>query len=148
MAYFIFTKDCDNLEGTCYQIAENISDLNNLNINQSNYKIIEDSIDNFNGVKYGTKYMVSYNGNTLTFKSITSSFVNKLELKGYIDSVNILLSNFLKSNLNHPQFNQFNDYYNQLKNLNLDNIIYPLNISLEQYFKDQNQPSFHPLQIP
>jgi hypothetical protein len=148
MAYFIFTKDSDNLEGTCYQIAENISDLNNLNIDQSNYKIIEDSIDNFNAVKYGTKDIVSYNGNIITFKSITSVYKTKQDLKGYIDEVIRFTSNFLKNNINHPQFNQFNNYSNQLKNLNLDNITYPLNISLEQYFKDQNQPSFHTLQIP
>ena len=148
MAYFIFTKDSDNLEGTCYQIAENISDLNNLNIDQSNYKIIEDSIDNFNAVKYGTKDIVSYSGNIITFKSITSVHKTKQDLKGYIDEVIRFTSNFLKNNINHPQFNQLNDYSNQLKNLNLDNIVYPLNISLEQYLKDQNQPSFHPLQIP
>jgi len=148
MAYFIFTKDSDNLEGTCYQITENISDLNNLNIDQSNYKIIEDSIDNFNAVKYGTKDIVSYSGNIITFKSITSVYKTKQDLKGYIDEVIRFTSNFLKNNINHPQFNQFNNYSNQLKNLNLDNIVYPLNISLEQYFKDQNLPSFHTLQIP
>ena len=48
MAYFIFTKNLDDVEGTLYRIAENQSDLNNLNIIQSNYKIIEVNEDNKN----------------------------------------------------------------------------------------------------
>ena len=51
MVYFIFGKNLDNIEGTIYRIAENQSDLNNLNILQSDYKIIEDSQSNFNLVK-------------------------------------------------------------------------------------------------
>ena len=40
---FIFTKDFENIEGSLYRIAENENDLSNLNISQSDYKIIEDS---------------------------------------------------------------------------------------------------------
>ena len=40
MAYFIFRKNTDNLQGNIYRIAENQSDLNNLNIEQSDYKVI------------------------------------------------------------------------------------------------------------
>jgi len=48
MSYFIFLKNSDNIEGTIYKIAENQSDLNNINITQSDYKIIQDSQENFN----------------------------------------------------------------------------------------------------
>ena len=33
-------------------------------------------------------------------------------------------------------------------NLNLDNIVFPLEKSLEQYFKDLGQPSYNILQLP
>jgi hypothetical protein len=47
MAYFIFKKNSDGVVGSLYRIAENESYLNNLNINPSNYKVIEDSQSNF-----------------------------------------------------------------------------------------------------
>ena len=37
MSYFIFTNNLDNVEETIYKIAENQSDLNNLNIEKSSY---------------------------------------------------------------------------------------------------------------
>ena len=148
MAYFIFTKDSDDLTGTCYRIAENISDLNNLNLDQSSYKIIEDSIDNFNAVKYGTKSIVSYNNNTIVYEPVSGTIENKKDFQLILDSTITHLNLFLKYNINHPQYNQFNNYSIQLKNLNIDNITFPLNISLEQYLKDQNLPSFNYLQIP
>ena len=41
MSYFIFLKNLDNVSNSLYKIAENQSDLNNINIDQSQYKIIE-----------------------------------------------------------------------------------------------------------
>jgi hypothetical protein len=148
MTYFIFVKNFDNIEGSLYRIAENENDLNNLNINQNVYKIIEESQNNFENVKYGKKTVSVYNGNVITYQDNNTVFLNKESLNIYIDSCTGFLTHFLKNNINHPQFNQFNSYFNQLKNLNLDSIEYPLNKSLEQYFKDQNLPSFNPLQIP
>ena len=37
MAYFIFNKNSDKINGSLCKIAENKSDLDNLNIIQSNY---------------------------------------------------------------------------------------------------------------
>jgi hypothetical protein len=51
MSYFIFTNNTEDITNTIYRIAENQSDLNNLNIDKSIYKIIEDSQENFNAVK-------------------------------------------------------------------------------------------------
>ncbi len=57
MSYFVFAKNFDNVSGTIYKIAENQSDLNNLNIILSDYKIIEDSQSNFNDFKLLNKYV-------------------------------------------------------------------------------------------
>jgi len=148
MAYFIFNKNLDNVVGTIFRIVENQFDLNNLNINQADYKIIEDSSENFNDVKYGTKIAESYNGNTIKFISVEPVFRNKDELSMYIRNCLVLIKDFTINNKSHPLFNKWDSYFNQLFSLDLDSITYPLNKSLEQYFKDQNQPSLSPLQLP
>jgi hypothetical protein len=148
MAYFIFLKNSDNILGTLYRISENQSDLNNLNIDKSNYKIIEDTQENFNAVKYGTKIIDKYNENIINYLNETIVFPTKKNLLDYITNFNKLIFLFLINNTNHPLYNRWNDYYNQLNSLDLDNIQYPLNKSLEQYLKDQNQTSLSPLQIP
>jgi hypothetical protein len=148
MSYFIFSKNLDNVEGTIYKIAENQSDLNNLNIIQSEYKIIEDSQFNFDLVKYGNKLPNKYNNNIINFVDFSYSYKKKIELQNYIDTLKDSIKQFLDNNLNHSLFNQWNKYLNQLNDLNLDSITYPMNKSLEQYFKDLGQPSYSILQLP
>ena len=148
MSYFIFTNNLDNVEGTLYKIAENQSDLNNLNITQSVYKIIEDSQSNFNLVKFGSKIAEKYNNNTIIYIDLTNLFNNKNELQVYVDNFKKQIKQFTDNNLNHPLFNRWDSYFNQLNNLDLNSITYPLNKSLEQYFNDLGQPSFNILQLP
>jgi hypothetical protein len=147
MAYFILTKNLGDVEGVLYRIAENQFDLNNLNIIQSNYKIIEDSQINFNNVKYGVKYPLKYNGDTITY--IDSIILhNKEQLKIYINNFKNKIKEFTNNNPNHSLLNRWNDDYNQLNSLDLDTITYPLDKSLEQYFNDLGQPSYSILQLP
>ena len=147
MAYFIFVKNLDNISGTLYKIAENENDLNNLNINKNDYKIIEDSQENFNAVKFGTKHPSKYNGDVISFDTQQCLF-NKDQLQGYINNYKNLIKQFTDNNPNHPLLDRWSSYYTQLNSLNLNNINYPLSISLEQYFNDLQQPSFNILQIP
>jgi hypothetical protein len=148
MTYFVFAKNFDNVSGSIYRIAENQSDLNNLNIIQSDYKIIEDSETNFNLIKLGTKFPDKYNNNTITYIDQIISYKNKNELQIYINNFKNQIKQFTDNNPNHPLLSRWNDYYNQLNNLNLDTITYPLNKSLEQYLKDENQISLNSLQLP
>ena len=85
MSYFIFLKNLNNISGTLYRIAENNSDLNVLNINKEDYTIIEDSLENFNAVKYGLKFAEKYNNNTISYVDISVSFTNE---KNLLDCVN------------------------------------------------------------
>ena len=55
MAYLIFLKDTNNIEGAVYRIAETQNDLDNLNIIKTDYKIIEISNDDFNLVRINNK---------------------------------------------------------------------------------------------
>jgi hypothetical protein len=155
MPYYIFSKNLDNVENTIYRIAENNSDLNNLNIIQSDNKIIENNVQNFNDIKFLKKIPLKYNNNDITFVDYETPvnnngnyFLNKEELKNYINNISKSIKQFLDNNTNHPLFNLWNNYYNQLNSLNLDIITYPLNKSLEQYFNDLEQTSLHILQLP
>jgi hypothetical protein len=164
MSYFIFTKNTENVEGSLYKIAENQFDLDNLNIDKNSYTILEDSQFNFDLVKYNSKAILKYNNNIITYVDFQIVFeddiiintkgekiVNytaKQFLKDYIEKVKNPIKQFLNNNNNHVLFSKWNNYYNQLDSLNLDTITYPLNKSLEQYFKDENKPSLNILQIP
>jgi len=148
MSYFIFIKDLDNIDNTIYRIADTQTDLENLNLNQSYYKIIVDSQDNFNAVKLIKKQALKYNQDTITFIDVEVNFQDKIDLNKYILMLKQSIKDFLDNNPNHPIYEQWNNYYNQLNNLNLDSITYPLNKSLQQYFNDLGQPSLNPLQLP
>ena len=148
MSYFIFIDNFDDVSGTLYKISENQSDLNNLNITPSVYKIIEDSQSNFNLVKLGSKIVDKYKNNTITYSDLTISFNNKNELQNYIDNLKQQIKQFTDNNPNHTLFSRWNNYYIQLNNLNLEVPTYPLNKSLEQYFNDLGQPSLNILQLP
>ena len=114
MSFFIFLKNLDNVEGSLNKIAENENDLNNLNIIQSDYKIIEDSQENFNAVKYKTKSIDKYNSNQIFYEDSSIKFLNKEELSNYIVLTKYAIQMFLDSNQNHSLFNQWNNYKNQL----------------------------------
>jgi len=148
MAYFIFTKNSDNVANTLYAIAENEFDFNNLNINKSDYKIIEDTQINFDNVKYYLKNIEKYNNDSIIYTDNTCVFKDRNQLNTYVLQFKNRIKQFIENNPNHELFNRWNYYYNQLQSLNLDSISYPLNKSLEQYFKDENKPSLNPLQIP
>jgi hypothetical protein len=147
MAYFIFLKNSGGINAGIYRIAEDQSYLNKININQNDYTIIQDSESNFLDVKYGKKVPLTYSNNIITYSDSTWRF-SKVSLQDYINNFKNLIKQFTSINPNHPLYNQWNDYYNQLNNLNLDTITFPLEKSLEQYFNDLGQPSLNPLQVP
>ena len=149
MAYFIFQKNSDNVNGTLYRIAENQSDYNNLNIDPSNYKVIEDSQNNFEAVKYGTKFAQGYNGNVINYENITQpGLPNKEIFLTSLNGIKLAINVFLKENPNHPLYSRWNNYLSQLNNLNVDSLTFPMGISLETYFDNQGLTSLIPLQLP
>ena len=147
MSFFIFQKNNYAIQ-SLYKIAENNDDLNCLNIIQNDYIIKEDSQLNFEAVKLGTKKIEGFQNNQIIYIDYIINFNSKIELKNYIDNFLGLIENFKKNNSSHKLFDRWNNYYNQLNSLNLNNITYPLNKSLEQHLKDSNQPFFNILQLP
>jgi hypothetical protein len=149
MAYILFTKNSENQQGTYCKIVENQTDLNQLNDKLSDYTIIEVSETDFNSVKLNQKNIVSYTGNTVNLTNVTSLFETVADLNNYINNnIKPPIKNYLNNNPNHPQFTKWNNYYNQVSNLQTSTITYPLNKSLEQYFNDLGQTSLNTLQVP
>ena len=148
MPYFIFNKNQEDISGTFYRMAENESDLNNLNIEITNYNIIQESLENFNNVKFQIKFPISYNiSNVINYENLNPLFTRKENLEKIVNNLKQQINLFLKNNQNHPLFDRWNSYYNQLNSLDLETINYPLTMSLEQYFNNLGQPSYSVLQL-
>jgi hypothetical protein len=147
MSYLICSLNFDNKERSLHKIAENEKDLNVLNIIKENYKIINVSIDEFNAIKLGKKSFVKYNNNEVFYEDL-NIFFSKESLNSYLKDIKNIIKEFLENNTGHEYFNQWNSYLNQLNNLDLNSITYPLNKSLEQYFNDLGKLSLNTLQIP
>jgi hypothetical protein len=137
----------DNLGGSLCKIAETQDYFDHMNINKSNYKIIEVSQQDFNFIKLNQKSVEKYVGEDVIYSDADFNFV-KLSLENYINNSKNYINQFLENNKNHYLFNIWNNYYNQLNNLDLNTIQYPLNKSLEHYFNDVGQPSLNILQLP
>lgn len=148
MSFFIFGKNLNNVDATLYRIAENQDYLNKLNIDLSIYKIIEDTQENFNAVKFGTKFILKYNNDNIIYINQITTFEFKKQLENYLNNFKDMIKQFTENNSNHILYDMWNNYYNQLNTLNLDNITFPFNQSLEQYFNNLGQPSLSPLQLP
>jgi hypothetical protein len=145
MYYFILNKF---LEGNClYKIAENESDLNNLILNNTDYKIINVDELSFLNIKYNIKSFKKIENDIITYDDITQNF-NKDFLINYISYFKRDIQNFINANPNHVLLERWKNYYNQLNSLNIDDINYPLTKSLEKYFNDLGQPSYNILQLP
>lgn len=154
MAYFIFTK-----VGGFYKIAENQSDLDVINIEKSLYDIVEVSSQEFQDVRLGKKVVVNYSngqvnyvptvigpdGQTHSFKTVV---LNKEDLKSYISAIVDILNRFSIYNSNHPSLSKLNNYKNELLKINVNDLTYPINSSLEEYLESQGIQSISPLQIP
>ena len=138
----------DNVGGSFYKMAENLSDLNNLNIFKDDYKIIEDTQENFDLVKSNKKNVVKYSGDTVTYENNNFLIKNKKTIEDEINNNKKFIKKFLENNPNHLLFNRWNSYYNQLNNVNVDLITYPLNKTLQEYLSDLGQPSYNILQLP
>jgi hypothetical protein len=141
MAFVIFNKSND-----VYAIADNENYLNNFNIMKHDYNIFSISNENFNFIRLSQKSIAFVNG-AIVYENIINNF-SKETLALYIKGFLYKIDNFLKNNPNHLFFQLWVDYNTLLKNLNLNNIQYPLNKSLEEYLEQNGSIALNPLQVP
>lgn len=149
MAYFIFNKNANN---QIYKIAENNSDLNDLNIDESFYLIVNTSQENFELVKSNNSIILNYNGSSVELENISIP-KNRTYLKNYISNICSIIDDFLNAQPNHPKYQQWKNYKDFLNSLNTDTFIKgpedaTISISLEQYLKNNSQTYYNILQIP
>jgi len=148
MSFFIFQK---NNNTSLYRIAENSNELNNQNIVLSHYDVVEENNQtNFLNIVLCKKYVLKHENNIIEYgvPNIKESFENKKYLDIYIKDVKSFIKKFLDTNLNNPLFPKWNNYYNQLSSLDTNNISFPLDMSLEEYFYNSNLPVLNTLQLP
>ena len=139
-----------------YRIAKDKTDLDQLNIIKTDYNIVEESEENFNFVRNDTKYPIAYNNGIISYGDVFPNyFASRESIQKYLENFNENIKVFLDQNKTHPQFNMWNDYYNQLNdlivelsNLEFNDLNFPTNKSLVQYFDDLGKLSLSPLQLP
>jgi cell fate (sporulation/competence/biofilm development) regulator YlbF (YheA/YmcA/DUF963 family) len=157
MVYIILIKNIVDNKAYLHSLAKDQNDLNCLSITSSNYTIVEESEENFNAVKNGTKYPATYNKGVISYDDVTSYFHNKEDLQNYINQFKKKIKTFTDNDLNKTKtcWNMWEDYYNQLEELNVQlNDLeflkddFPMEKSLQQYFDDLGKISLSPLQIP
>lgn len=148
MSYFIFQKNMDGVVNSLYRIADNENDLNNLNINKSDYKIVQDSQGIYNNVRYNKIRVTKYTGNNVSFENLNFNYKAAIELNNYVQNVLQTIKFFLNNNPNHVDYVKWKNYYDQLLNFDYKSITYPFTISIEEHFQNISQPSLNPLQVP
>jgi hypothetical protein len=152
MAYFIFQPNQFNVSGSLYKIAANDNDLSNQNIDKNSYNIITDTDANFTSVQLQTQNVISYSStNVITYEQTPSGnffFNNSNTLNNYIKNYLEQINNFIQNNPSNPWLSTWVSYNTQLLNTNVTAMTYPMTISLEQYYKNNNLPVLNPLQLP
>lgn len=147
MAFFIFLNQ-ENVNGSIYRIAKTQDDLNNLNIDQTVYKIITDTDDNFNLVNLSQKEPLNFNQNIITYRDVNASFLTKDQMQNSINSNIRNINSFLDNNPNHPSIKKWNDYKIVLSSLSLKDIVFPYAKSLEEHINSIGQTPINLLQLP
>ena len=152
MAYFIFQPNQPNIQYTLYRISANDNDLSNQNIDKNSYNIITDTDINFQSVQLGNQSPISYTTtNTIIYEQTptkTVFFNNSNNLNNYIQNYSKSINNFIQRNPSNPLLSNWVSYNTQLLNTNVTTMTYPMTISLEQYYKNNNLPVLNPLQLP
>jgi hypothetical protein len=147
MAYFLF-QNIENLTGTFFKCVETQSELNNLNIIQSQFKIIEDTKQKFDDVILGNIKPISFTGNSINYENTNIVFDSANNLRGYIESQIHCIDAFLRNNKDHVDFNKWLSFKEQLRSTNIYSITYPLQNSLEKYYLETGKTVLSTLQMP
>lgn len=149
MSYFIFQKNMDSMDNSLYKIADNENDLNNLNIILNDYKIIQDSQNIYNDVRYNKIIAFKFKEDFIQYRNYYHNYKSKEDLEIVSTRrIKLEVSTFLISNQNHVDFYKWKNYLDQVNNFDYKSINYPLTISIEEYFKINNKLSLNCLQIP
>ena len=148
MAYFFYNKSPDF---DIYKIAENDADLSFLSVPENVYSKINVNQEDFDSVKLNTKFILPYNGSSVQLQNLNTQY-SKIGLTSYIDYLKTQINYFLTAQPQSGKYAQWNNYYNYLNSLNVNDIIPAgsqfLESSLEQYIQSTGNPYYSILQLP
>jgi len=137
MAYYVF-NNIENLDGTLFRISENLNSLNTIiPINlQNSYKIIQDTSVDFNLVRKNLKIPMRFVNNQIIFidKDQEHEYDSVKIIQTEIDNIKKLIKDFIDNNKQHSLYSIWSNFYNQLSNLNINNITLPTKLTIGEIF--------------
>ena len=160
MAYLLFNKDQENVLSTFQKLIANDTELANVQPPQAEYKIIDCSDDDFNAVKFREKWPTHYSGDTCYFETIDLDYPEKSDpsittvgydqetMQSQLDESKSIISKWLHQHGEHPDYDKWNNYYNELNSLDISGWSYPTLKALEKELSDRGQTSLSYLQLP
>jgi hypothetical protein len=144
MSYYVF-NNIENLNGTLYKVAENLNDLNViLNSDaQQRYKIINNNSVDFNLIRKEIKLPVKFVGNEVIFldKDLDHQYDTLKMVQDLINITKKPIKDWLDTHNEHVSYVKWNNFYNQLSNINLNSISYPTKLTLGEIFTSINSNS-------
>jgi hypothetical protein len=137
MAYYVF-NNVENLDGTLFRISENLNYLNTIiPINlQNSYKIIQDNSVDFNLVRKNLKRPIRFVNNQVIFidKDQEHDYESVKIIQTEIDNIKKPIKDFIDNNKQHSLYSIWSNFYNQLLNLNINNITLPTKLTVGEIF--------------
>lgn len=147
MKYLIFNKNLDNQKGTLCKIVPTQEVANSINYN-NDYKVIEISDTEADNIITGQKVNVQYSGDNYSAEDLNAADVFSLDedtLNTTIQDIITTYKNFNKTN--GVDYSAWDNYISQLENFDTSSVTYPLQKSLEKYFKDNSLLYLNTLQL-
>ena len=141
MAYAIINND------QLYRIASDDDAKTNLNLNESDYTIMDITDEQFNKLK---KEEATISGSSGSY-SVTDLEANhpasEGEVKAKIQGIVDIFEYFLVDHENHSMANDIRSYITFLKEIDTSSISYPMSQSFFDYVESQSQTVISPLQV-
>lgn len=141
MAYAIINND------ELYRIASDDAAKTNLNLNESDYTIMDITDEQFNKLK---KEEATISGSSGSY-SVTDLEVNhpalEGEVKAKIQGIVDTFEYFLVDHENHSMANDIRSYVTFLREIDTSSISYPMSQSFFDYVESQSQTVISPLQV-
>jgi hypothetical protein len=146
MPYLLFNNKKDTL-GTITKFVENEDSLNIFKkiLNFETIKIIQVSADTFEQLKLDLIFPAKFTDNDqITYiNNPKIGYQNKQELDS---SIKFKINEFSINRIEGVDYTEFDQYIEQLKQLNIDGISFPMNVTLEQYLKNNSKIYINTLQ--
>ena len=142
MAYAIINND------QLYKIASDDAAKTNLNLNESDYTVINISDAQFNKLKKEEAYITGSSGSysVTDFEDIYHP-VSEEDMKQKINEVVKEFEYFIVDHENHSMIDDIHNYIAFLKGIDTASLTYPMSQSFYDYVESQSQTVISPLQV-